>query len=54
MRKKLLLVFLLLSSLLLTGCYTDVNPWPSASTPPLDSTTVPITTAEPAQQQING
>lgn len=54
MRKKLLLIFLLLSSLLLTGCYTDVDPWPSVSTPPLDSTAAPVTTTEPAQQQING
>ena len=54
MLKKLLLVFLLLSSLLLTGCYTDVDPWPSVSTPPLDSTAAPVTTTEPAQQQING
>lgn len=42
MRKLLLVLLLALCSILLTGCYTEIDPWPQA-----DSLVQPQVTAQP-------
>ena len=49
MKRTLLLLLLAACSLLLSACYTEIDPWPEAdlsSTP----TTAPVVTAVPATQ----
>jgi len=48
MKKTLLILLLALCCLLLTGCYTDNDPWPEANLNGAQPTTPPVVTVVPA------